>query len=95
MKEHRCIIGLLHTVDYDELVTLSGLREHIKNTVEFNETISQFPQYDIFNLHRNMFSLKDYADKRKSTDLTPFDFCPYCGKPIDWKAIGQHDDKSI
>ena len=33
------------------------------------------------------FSLNDYCDKRKSTDLTRFNYCPICGKKIDWKAI--------
>ena len=33
------------------------------------------------------YTLKDYADRRKSTNLTRFEFCPYCGKKIDWKKI--------
>ena len=33
------------------------------------------------------YSFKDYCDKRKSTNLTRFEFCPYCGKKIDWKKI--------
>ena len=34
-----------------------------------------------------IYSLPDYCDKRKSTDLTQFNYCPLCGKKIDWKAI--------
>ena len=33
------------------------------------------------------YSFKDYCDRRKSTNLTRFEFCPYCGKKIDWKKI--------
>lgn len=33
------------------------------------------------------YTLQDYADKRKSTNLIRFDFCPYCGRKIDWKKI--------
>lgn len=29
----------------------------------------------------------NYCDKRTSTNLTQFNYCPLCGKKIDWKAI--------
>lgn len=39
------------------------------------------------------FTLTDIpydAVNRKSTNLTRFDFCPYCGKKIDWKEIREN-----
>ena len=33
------------------------------------------------------YTFRDYGDKRKSTDLIRFEYCPGCGKKIDWKAI--------
>lgn len=37
------------------------------------------------------YSFNDYCDKRKSTNLTRFEFCPYCGKKIDWKKIKEEN----
>ena len=37
----------------------------------------------------DLFTLKQYADRRRSTDLTRFSFCPDCGKRIDWKSIAE------
>ncbi len=36
---------------------------------------------------KDPYTLKDYADRRKSTNLRRFEFCPICGKKIDWKKI--------
>ena len=38
------------------------------------------------------YSFKDYCDRRKSTNLERFEFCPYCGKKIDWKKIKKEDN---
>ena len=38
------------------------------------------------------YSFNDYCDKRKSTNLTRFEFCPYCGKKIDWKKIKEENN---
>ena len=40
--------------------------------------------------HNGYYKLADYADRRKSTDLTRFTYCPYCGKKIDWKKIREN-----
>lgn len=37
------------------------------------------------------YSFEDYCDRRKSTNLTRFEFCPYCGKKIDWKKIKEEN----
>jgi hypothetical protein len=84
MAEHECLVGLLYETDYAHLATLSDLRVHIGSSKAFNEWCD-FYSYD--HLKHKVFTLADYADKRKSTDLTRFDFCPMCGKKIDWKAI--------
>lgn len=36
---------------------------------------------------RTVYTMSDYCDRRKSTDLTRFNYCPMCGKKIDWKAM--------
>ena len=35
----------------------------------------------------SIYTMKDYADKRKSTNITNFDYCPFCGESINWKQI--------
>ena len=44
---------------------------------------------DCKELYAKVFTLKQYADRRRSTDLTRFSFCPDCGKRIDWKSIAE------
>lgn len=34
-----------------------------------------------------IYTINDYADRRKSTNLTRFNYCPYCGEKINWKCI--------
>ena len=34
-----------------------------------------------------IYTLEDYADRRKSTNITRFEYCPCCGEKINWKSI--------
>ncbi len=96
MKEHECIIGLLHHADYSELITLHKLKVHINYAKEFNNYIRSDPPLQRVDwLLNKEWTLKDYADKRKSTNLYQFDFCPICGKVVDWKAIRRLEDDEI
>lgn len=73
---HECIVGMLHEYENTELVTIAELKKHI-------EKENRLPNY--FN--KKPYQLSDYCDKRKSTDLTRFEYCPICGKNIGWKVI--------
>lgn len=35
----------------------------------------------------SMYTIKDYTDRRKSTNITRFEYCPFCGEKINWKTI--------
>lgn len=85
---HECVIGLWHRDFVSELVTLSELKEHI---IEHNHTMSQFAEF--LNASYKERTLKDYVDRRKSTNFYLFDCCPGCGKKIDWKAIRGEDNR--
>lgn len=88
MAEHECVIGLMY---YGEQVTISDLKSEISERRDWNRRLREndiAPDY----IYKKEWTLKDYADKRKSTDLTRFNFCPECGKPIDWKAIRRMAD---
>ena len=88
MDDHECVIGLLYQNDNIDLCNLSSLKEHIQERKEFNV---EAKKYNMPYLVMTEWTLRDYADKRISTDLTRFDFCPYCGKKIDWKEIKKQD----
>ena len=40
-----------------------------------------------------IYNLKDYYDRRKATNLTRFNFCPMCGKKINWKYKNNGSNK--
>lgn len=82
--EHNCIIGLRNDYENTELVTVEDLQEHItkeKTLLEQNKN-NQWLKTVL-----SKYTLSDYFDRRKSTDLTRFNHCPFCGKKIDWRAL--------
>ena len=95
MANEGCRIGLLHHYDYSELVTIDNLKEHIEDNIEFNKSLDADPILrNAKKLRANVWTLKSYGDWRKRTNLTRFNYCPDCGKAIDWKAIrGMQDGK--
>jgi hypothetical protein len=90
-----CIIGLLHQYEDSQLVTIEDLKEHIAESKYHNEVlVPLYAQSDPQRLMRKIWTLADYGDLRKSTNLTRFAYCPKCRKEIDWKAIrGMQDGK--
>ena len=83
MSEHECVIGMYYNYEETKLVTIDQLLQEIEN---------DFKHYDLLQslgIKRSTspYTLKDYCDRRKSTYLTRFEFCPYCGKKIDWNKL--------
>ncbi len=87
---HECVIGLLHHYEEGELATLARVKEHIVDRADHNIQMRALGIESPW-LYKKEWSLRDYADKRKSTNLTRFDYCPECGKKIDWKAIREEE----
>lgn len=86
------IIGLLHHRDYSELIATSGLIKHIRDREEFNNMIRRdLNFFDLKHMLWPVYTLQDYGDFRRSTNLSRFKYCPKCGAEIDWKAIKQMD----
>lgn len=88
MIHHEHIIGLLHKTEYSELCTKSMLNREIEDRIEINGYAEKYAP----ELKETVWTIKDYADKRKSTNLTRFDCCPYCGEKINWKKLSQEQD---
>lgn len=85
---HECVIGLLHGSDSEELVTLVDLEDYIFDTVQHNQNLPKHLKW----ASRLVWSLEDYADKRRSTNLHRFDYCPECGEKVDWRSIRRYGD---
>lgn len=83
MSEHECIIGVYYDYEDTDIVTLSELQEKIKFCISMDE----YCKSNGWPTHRAVYTLNDYCDGRKSTNLTRFEHCPHCGKKIDWKKI--------
>lgn len=71
--KHECFIGVKHNYSSTDLITLDDLMRNLRAYLS-KPNITQY-------------TLEDYCDRRKSTNVFNFDFCPVCGKKIDWKAI--------
>lgn len=78
-----CIIGIWNEYESYDLITYNDLKEKVK---EYNE------HCDLFNRTWNTTEYKkrtiqDFLDKRKNTNLTHFNNCPFCGEKINWKEL--------
>lgn len=88
MDNHECIIGLLYKHRDGDLATLNDLKAHIVDKIEYNEFLDSDPiTKNLDSIREKVWTLKDYADFRRNTDLVRFRHCPECGKKIDWKRI--------
>lgn len=84
IKKCECYIGIKYDYENTELVTLAELKGYIEREKRLSE---YHKNSDWWQSMCNKYTLDDYCDKRKSTDLTRFNYCPFCGKRIDWKTI--------
>ena len=54
---------------------------------EWNELITLDELKQEIENKSTIYTLEDYADKRKSTNITRFEYCPFCGEKINWRSI--------
>ena len=85
---HECVIGLWLGYDDTETVTFRQL----KYEVESNSAFLEWQNKNLSGTKVEVKTLNDYLDKRESTNLQRFDYCPYCGKKIDWKGLRENAD---
>ena len=92
MSEHECVIGMLYDYDNTRLTTASDLLKEIQYQYNKYEYLCNLYVECDLDKPKPPYMLKDYCDKCKSTNLIRFNFCPYCGKKIDWKKIKEEND---
>ena len=79
-----CIIGLLYDYDNTKLVTLDELSEYCEQQAEVKAYAEKL------GLDLRRFTMREYADRRKGTNLKRFCHCPDCGAIIDWGEIKKY-----
>jgi hypothetical protein len=84
MTDHKCLIGYIIDWDNSDFFTLDDLEKHIEDKKQFNQYAKN---EGLNNLLYKEYTLADYADMRKRTDIIRFRYCPDCGKKIDWAGI--------
>lgn len=85
--EHNCYIGEWLNFENAELVTYNDLKEKIKvNNETYEYGLSKYGKCFVNGLMKKI-ELKDYFDKRKNINFNRFNYCPYCGKKINWKEL--------
>lgn len=73
-----CLIGVYYDYDDTRLVTFDDLKMQVKADQTYKA--------------ESKYSLKDYLDRRKITNLRRFLYCPNCGEKIDWKYIKEQSN---
>jgi len=92
MNNHECVIGIMYDYENTELMTINNLKSHIKEVIELNEFARNDPIYSKLECYQKEYTIRDYADKRKRTNFRRFEYCPDCGKQIDWKKIKENEN---
>lgn len=78
-----CVIGIWNEYESYYLVTYNDLKEKVE---EYNENCVLFNRVWKTTEYKTK-TILDFLDKRKSTNLTHFNNCPYCGIKVDWKEL--------
>lgn len=69
-----CTIGIWNEYESYDLITYIELRDKVR---EYNEKCNLFNRVWHTTEYKNK-TMQDFLDKRKSTNLTHFNNCPYC-----------------
>lgn len=93
MNEHECIIGLYYETEGDSLVALSDLKRKVSDNEDLKKIAWLDPVYAQIYHRMRHYKLSDYCDRRKSVNMCRFEYCPFCGKKIDWKGMKKENGK--
>lgn len=81
MQEHECFVGVLNDYDDTRMITFDELFEEATERIRWKQKVGH--DFTVCGI----YGMDDYTNKRKSTDLDRFNFCPICGKKIDMREM--------
>lgn len=81
-KSH--LVGILYNQAGAREVTFRDLREHVKM---LEDIVEEFREISRLKRKITHYTMKDYTDRKKETNLSRFNFCPVCGEKIDWAML--------
>lgn len=82
IKKCGCVVGILADYETSRMVTIEMLEKSVEYEME-----SYISNFEKGIEAQELYSLDDYFNKEKNTDLTRFEYCPKCGKKIDWEQL--------
>jgi len=82
MKECNCWLGILSDYDQSDLnnLNLSNIKNRLNEKSNFTKNMASISH------NWESYEPKDYVDRRKGL-ATLFNYCPLCGKKIEWDTI--------
>lgn len=90
---HECVIGIWYYDEGAELYTVDDLKRLVK---DFKERATRLREAVCFEEAEKYDAIANaYFDNQEDTDFKDtyfehFDYCPYCGKKIDWKGLREN-----
>lgn len=86
--KHECTIGVLMRNSRNTLVTLPQLRRYVSEDAYVLGQAKLFPEIRLLNITLPRgYTIRDYCNRQLKTGLRHFEFCPGCGKKINWHLI--------
>lgn len=86
-----CVIGVLTGDNSGRLMTFPSLLKHIERQRELNGMYTSNKAKVVLDgmvkSPIEVYSLEDYMEGRKHTDMFRFSCCPICGYPLDYKEM--------
>lgn len=57
----------------------------------YRVTLEQLKEYEKEGSDYGDWTMEDYLDKDKETNLNRFDYCPKCGEKIEWDKMKEDE----
>ena len=88
MQDYECVIGLWYDYEDTDIVTLSELLQCAEQAEKTYNYLKELHERggELYSRPKP-YSIQDYLDSRKTTNFNHFEYCPFCGKKINWERL--------
>lgn len=90
MNKCEHLIGIRHDYENTDAVTFAELKKHIASEKRLAELKKDDEWWQSLLCK---YTLEDYCDRRKTTNLFRFNYCPNCGEKINWKEMRSNSNE--